>query len=549
MDQVGEPLDFGGILDTVTCEIVGPSKTPLQWFCSEAQLPAILHDPKLLGNPTKDGQKPASRILCYGAEGAGKSQILAMWTYLQVLDLLGFQGYFGVTAPTHEQLAIILNTLRWYAPICNVGERMPNAWGFYHAKRREIDLACGITLQLRATRGNAGAKAGSPIQGFDWARCASDEYHETAEQGRDPDIEARLRAAPSGLSKRLCACTAKDTTKWRNHRDGRLATGDWVIHRLPARTNPFVFPEHWNTLERNLSAREKLRRMDAMDVAPERATYYNWDRDQHVSRIPDLAEDVTTGVLTGYESYLRPGGFFSAVLAHDPGELKQTSTLLKLYLIRRIPTWIVVGEFVTQRCTPEQHAAKAKIWLQERWGLNHDADKFDPDRGIERAMVIRDPHVRERGGASSEVDAAFIKHGLDIFSAAPEKQVIKVKDRVEMVNRLLKHSDGRIRLQVAKGCGYEYQGAAKYRGEDSPEFQNCPCMEGEGKSCAPSVVQGMEELERALDGRPETGKKGPEDLTHACVTVGYGLWLFEREIMTEFTQDAALAASKRRYRR
>ena len=300
---------------------------------------------------------------------------------------------------------------------------------------------------------------------------------------------------------------------------------------MPAKTNPFVSPEHWERFARNLTKREKLRRIDAMDVGPERATYYNWDRTRHIMPVPDIAEEVTSSVLGGYQSYMRPGASFQMLVGHDPGQLKQTSTLLRCYLVRGTPVWFVVGEFVTKSATADQHAKQFKDYLQKRWGLQYDADDFDPDTGMERVLVIRDPHDRGKDGVDSSTDIAWRRHGFDVFSASPEKKQIRIRDRVEMVNRLLEASDDTVRLYIATGCGW----------------QDCTCFL-DGTQCAPTVVDSFESLERDLEGKPEKGKKGPDDKTHAAVAVGYALWPFEQEAITEYTQRDALSASKRRRR-
>ena len=60
---VGSPIRFGGVIDTKleTPRRVGPSKDPQQWYCSEQQLPIILH-----GADCKSGQ------IVEGGMGAGK---------------------------------------------------------------------------------------------------------------------------------------------------------------------------------------------------------------------------------------------------------------------------------------------------------------------------------------------------------------------------------------------------------------------------------------------------------------------------------------------
>src|SRR5690606_21913167 len=130
---------------------------------------------------------------------------------------------------------------------------------------------------------------------------------------------------------------------------------DWVIERLRYSETPFVWPEHWERMRRNMSPREWQRRGLAEDVGPERMVYHTWDRAENLRPIPEVgAEDVTADLL-------RPWGQNLHVLVgHDPGKLFDVSVLLKAYRLRgqQEHGWFVVGEVTTEQTTTEQHVAE-----------------------------------------------------------------------------------------------------------------------------------------------------------------------------------------------
>jgi hypothetical protein len=509
--QIGEPHLNGGVYDVVKHAWAPELKgDPIVWYCSKEQLEVILHQP----------DEPY--LLTYGAEGSGKSQVLAMWMLLKILALVGMSTrvlYAGLVAPTNDRLKIARRIIMEKVPIDTPTDRRDDSWGTYYASDSEIRFHFGITIELRAAVQHSAA-SGSPIQGRTWALAGVDEDQDVVELGRDPDIEARLRGIRH--TARCSTATAKDSPTWRRIRDERLAGGDWCIKRLPYWTNAFEWSERWEKMGRNMSKRDADRRMLALDVAPELAVYYNWDRARNIAPLPDLAIDVTSAIIHGhgYAPYSRKNAQDCLVVAHDPGLIFQTSIFLRAYWLKKQVVWYVVGEYITgpgrlesdgKSLTARQHAKALKHHLQAEFELNYEKDKDDPSIGTRRALVLCDPHDRGEKRPDEDTYHSFQAEGLDIFKA--DESVIKRRTRQDMVNALMENSKGETRLYVA--------------------------TDERGRELAPTVVMAFETLEKDDSGASEAGKKGVHDVTHPAVSVGYGCWPFEREAYTELTHQFA----------
>ena len=122
----------------------------------------------------------------------------------------------------------------------------------------------------------------------------------------------------------------------------------------------------------------------------------------------------------------------------------------------------------------------------------------------------------------SRTHGAFQAAKLDVLSPAGITGKIKRKARVEMVNRLLGAANGVARLVVAK--------------------------DERGNTLAPELVSAFESMvKRPGDDDPEgVRRKDEDDKTHAPAALGYGLWSFEQQAITETTIAAARAAAWRR---
>lgn len=492
---------IGGIVDTVTRTIVGETESPIVWYCSEAQRPLILHE-------VEDNR---SRILCYGAEGSGKTAVLCMHSIVQVLRNLGWSGFAGLTAPTGERLRTVVDTMRNFCPIDTPHQRRPGSWATYHGfgNTGEIRFKTGITIQCRSTHQQSEA-IGSPIQGASWLWCDSDELQDTVEDPRrDADIEARLRVAPRGKSRRLCTATAKDSSSWRTFRDAKKRSKHWTIERMPYDANLVVWPEHWETMRSNMSAREWSRRGLALDVGPERAVYPAWSRETNLRPLPQIgAEDVTSHALRGM------GPNLGILIGHDPGTLQDVSLMLRAYRLRGSAqyVWWVIDELTTTGTT-EEHGSKLLARLRQKWGTLM-ADAYRPgllDELSPRAHVRCDPQGNTDSKTDRSVYQSLRGFGFDVRSAAYSvngKTAGRVpKDAgIEMVNRLLLSASGESRL-----------------------FVDC---DDSRQPVAPKLVEALEMSERDEAGRAETDKKDRRDLSHWPAALRYALWWTERRIDT-----------------
>lgn len=480
----------GGRLDRLTRTIVGPTSAAdhVVWYCGEEQAAVIL-----------ERDLPQTRTLLYSAEGGGKTVLGVQWLiWGMVLDVCaGIPGPHGrqvnnlATAPVREKVLNLVEKIGERIPIDSAKEPQPGAWGTFYADRREIRFpALGHVIKLVSTKKQSAA-TGSPVQSISVKRSLDDELQDTAENGADPDIEARLRGY--SRTERLGTATAKDRSGWRAFRDEKLASPDWRIKRLQYFDNPFEWPSRWEVMKRNMSLREWQRRGLAMDVGPERMLYTSWNRERNLRPVPRIgARDVTAKVTGG----------FAAVVGHDPGTLCDVSVMLKCYEVEHRRLWWIVDELTTAKTTTEQHIAELTRHLQDTWQLQLPGSD-------EPKVVIRcDPYGDSDNKTDRSVYTSFKLAGYRCLSAAYNKSGegrgrIGKEARIEMMNSLLCNAAGESRLFVA--CDDARQPAAK------------------------KVVESFEQSERAEgSGKAEAGKKGVGDLTHWTTAPGYALWPYER---------------------
>jgi len=483
---------LGGMVDTQSNppSMIGASKNPVIWHCSEDQEPIILH-----------GDQMALGLLVYGSEGAGKTTCLVMWHWINVLKNLGEGREGGQTAPTEKRLNMVRAEVR---------KLWRSGWYVYKKTEKLYEVVDGTRLQLVSTHQQS-KDEGSPVQGFSWSWGGRDEGQDQLDAHED--IESRGREAADGNYKQLITATAKDSSRWRDWRDAILAAkvngvALWERKTLLGKRSPFIDPSFWANKAAGMDPREYRRRVDAEDVAPELAVYHGWDRERNLVARPRIACDATAAVLSGYQSYCRPGAGFSLLAGHDPGNIYNTTTFLRLLMFGEVPTWVVVGEIQTKQTTAEQHAIAVRDYVQATFGIERGAESS-------KVLVICDPHGRGEGQTDYQtVYMAFQRVGLDVFSAAPKTQRIKRSARVGMLNRLLGDATKRVRLVVASD---------------------------EGRCLAPVLVDALESLQKKPgDEDPEGSQRKDEgDKTHAPAATGYALWLFEQEAFTDATQAVA----------
>ena len=472
------------MVDTRSRSYTGPSRNPVVWYCSEAQEPLLLHS---------DSESP--RLLVFGAEGAGKTQVLAMYAHLRCLEHAGSPCHFGATAPTNERLDTVTKALL---------ERAPPDWYTWHEHKKEMRLVFGPTIKCVATKRHSEA-LGSRIQGFSWPLgCVSDELQDSMRE--DPDIETRGRGARDGIYRRLCTATAKDSAVFRTFIDSKKTNPLWSLKRLEGTSNAFIHPTYWENLKLTLSPRDYQRRVLAMMVGPERATYPSWDREFNLRPVPQLgAEDVTARELN------RWGRNMTVLVGHDPGQIQDVSVLLKAYKVRgqSLPVWYVVGEVTTKGTTEDHVLALLKV-LREQFQCNELDRKGRPVVDGRIALVRADPYGDAENKPDRSIYTLFRQQGVTIrpaaYNAKGDKPGRIGKDaRIGMMNTLMCNAAGQRRFYVA--------------------------CDGNRKPCAENFVSSVETSERDEHGKAEVKVKGKFDWSHWSVSAAYALWAIERPRM------------------
>lgn len=482
---------LGGLLDTSAAppRIVGPSRSPRIWFCSEDQEPIILHsDSGPLGQ------------LVYGSEGAGKTTALAMWHYVRWLEHLGEDREGGQTAPNKRRLKMIRD---------EIVRIFPREW-YEHRKADDVFLLCdGSRLQLIHTHQQSG-EAGSPVQGFNWSWAGGDEAQDSI--ARHADIQMRGRSAKNKRYKQCRTATAKDTTEWRDFRSKLLndkavdnrGIALWVKRTLLGRRSPFVDQAWWDEQRYQMSEREYLRRVEAQDVGPERQTYHSWNRERNLIRIPEIGfRDVTERELAKW------GARFGRLVGHDPGSLFDVSIPLRAFDLhpKQLPIWIVVDEITTEQTTTEEHVAEFLRRMRDDHGMNLLDRRGMVSNDNSRCLVRADPYGNNDAKPDRSCYTIFRNEGVTIHPAvyAPDgtKPGRVPKDAgIELVNTLLCNAAGESRLFVA--------------------------LNDRGQPVAPNLVKALETSERDEKGRAETQKKDENDLSHWPAALRYALWAIER---------------------
>lgn len=489
---------FGGIVDTKAAQpfICAPTRDPVVWHCSEEQETIILHaDSDPLGQ------------LVYGSEGGGKTVALAMWHYFRWLEHLGEGRQGGQTAPTGDRLDLVRKEMfALYRP----------TWFHHHVADDIIEFCDGTSIRLKSTYQQS-KSGGSPIQGFNWSWAGRDEGQDQVE--RHEDIEQRGRSAKHGRYKQLITATAKDDYSWRNLRDRLLKAVNkktglklWIKRTLLVRKSPFVSQTFFDDKAASMTEREYRRRVDAVDLPPERSLYHTWrradefDRPLNLRAIPPGAIDVTQLELRG------EGNALTVRVGYDPGTLWDVSILLKAFRVRGQPRpwWWVVGEVNSEQSTTDVHIKDLLRVVGEKYACNmrgRDGKIAGPQ------IAVRADPYGDTGNDANRPDITVYKSfrnaGIMIRPAAyiPSTSAVKVarvpkEARIDMVCTLLCAANGERRLFVD--------------------------VDEHGQPVAPKLVEAFETMERDEAGHAETQKKNKKDMSHWPAALGYGLWSIEK---------------------
>lgn len=469
---------WGGIVDTKSSppRIVGPSRDPKVWFCSEQQEPIVLHD----------DSRPLG-CLALAGEGAGKTTALTMWHHRRWVENLGEHREGGQTAPVLKRLGLVKDEfLKLWRP----------SWGRYCQRDdfEGFELCDGSRIRFQHTHRQSAA-AGSPIQGYNWSWAGRDEFQDQIDVHLD--IESRGRAARNGRYKQLATATAKDDPAWRTLRDALVSGKQWLQVPLSVLESPFV-AENFLEVKRasGVTDREFRRRWLAEDLPPESRVYFNWNRAENVRPTP-AARKITSLVLSRKTGDRR----HALLIGHDPGTAKAASIFLDAYDVRGEVCWWVRGELFTMHKTAEQHAREAMEIARKRFGVNVRAD-------AELAHVRAQPVGQSEDKPDLDIYRIWSRVGFHIKAAQYRKDGtgtghIARDSRIEMVNRLLGDAINPRRLFID--------------------------IDEHGKPVAPKLVEAFETMERDHRGRAEHEAKDEHDPTDAPCALGYGLWPFERE--------------------
>lgn len=483
--------EFGGIWDRRRRRWDGAeSERPQIWFCSEDQERHVLPG---VGKPKR---------LVSGGFGAGKTEALSMWAWLQDIELAEYARHVptGVilgTAPVEHRLRVLKSKLL---------ARSAPSWCTWHERYHTLHVATGLDIMLRATKRQSG-DMGSPLAGIDALACFSDEIQDSIfDPEVEGEIEGRGRVARDGVYPRFCTATAKRSSKWRTYRGSRPGT-EWELDRLPTTRSPFVHASYIRSLRLGKSKAQFDREVLGLDVAPEKQIYHTFRRELHLRRRPEVgARDVTSKLLRHFGI---PNG--QILLGHDPGSLKDVSGMLKAYTFAReveldgakipagVPVWWVIGEVTTEKTTAEAHATKLRDRLQDQYHVMLGYED-DPD-----VLVLADPSSENEAKKAphKSVYKAFARCGFRIASGASHGKRVPKEAGIEMVVGLFRDVDGYARLFVD--------------------------VDEHGRPVAPGIVKACEEAERNDAGEAETERKDAYDLSHWMAQLRYALWRLERE--------------------
>lgn len=519
--RVVDERTFGGILDLRPLREkkpeppawVGRTREPLRWFCSEQQFPVILHADD---DPQGD--------LVYGSMRGGKTSCIPPWVYLRWIENihhdLGTKRPEGmVTAPT--------NTPRLLKLRKELMAAFRPGWFRFRRALNLFEMVDGTQIQLISTHQQS-EEEGSRFQGLGLWWCASDEIQDSLRA--IDEIATRLSEAPDGRYKWLATATAKDSPAWREWRDQtERAKVDgkplWKRRTLLGKDSPFVPAQYWQQLRASLSDREAKRRLDAVDLPPERATYPTWSHEHNLIDVPEVGwRDVTTEVLRA------SGDNLALLVGNDPGTLCDVSEVLKAFErpllkseieMRRnlgIPRhdWVVVDEVTTEESETEEHVESLLELVRGRYRCN-----LIPARGAQplgpQILVRCDP------SADRSVYTVFRGRRIRIKPAeySDDQKThgrIPLKASIEVICRLLhQRSLGIRRLFVAR--------------------------DERGRPRAPKLVHALETAEKDLAGKPDAQRKGKRDVSHWPAALRYALWKLERPRLVDI--DEAAEADRR----
>ncbi len=492
---------YGGILDRKRGEIVGPTRNPVTWYCSQDQERVILHsDDEPLGQ------------LVRSSEGGGKSTAIAQWLYFRWLELLAEDREIGVACPTEKRIDLVQ---------VEVFKLWPKHWYRYRVAQKLMILADKTRIRFVSTT-QTSAKGGAPIQGYNFSAAAQDELQDQVDAF--DDVGSRGRSAPfrdgRHCYKQIASCTAKEDPHFRGLCKRILSANDkhgnplWVERKMLITDSPFVSKDFLEQKRATTHEREFRRRFLAEDLPPESRLYFNFSAKESIRPIPLGARKITSIVLRA-----KTGNPRHALLAgHDPGTAKSATIFLDAYEVPQVekivqpdgrvtlrrymqgPVWWVRAEIFGKHQTTEQ-SGLAIVARAKMFGCNVRDDG-------ELVHVRAQPFGQAEDKPDLNLYRIFKRVGLDVKAAQYRADgtgtgPIKKDVRIDMLNRMFCDTNGLRWL-----------------------FIEC---NDKGEPVAPKLVESLETAERDEHGRAETERKDAHDKSDCPAALGYALWPFEKE--------------------
>lgn len=448
---------YGGKYDTLAKRYVGRADNVVPIKCHEGQLPLLtFNDPSVV------------RLVSLGSPGAGKTFGVVRRAAIEVCKWPNTMG--GLVAPTDDRRQILwrdflelLEPLGWIDDISY--------------SRKEIRTVNNVIVQILAAK-KSSSQAGSPLAGRSWFWAMPDESQNIDYEAHD-EILARGRRA--GIYYRVYeTATNAEVPAFRVRLEQLRQNPGVRILRFTGHQNPWVSPEWWETMRKQMSERRFRQFVLAEDVPPELLLYPEFNYQRHVRGIPAGARDVTADLVFKLTQH-RDRHFIGA---QDFGRLVHATIILKCFeVLERSPTtgdkrgkriWVACDEITSGEAVTADYHAKRVI------------RSYDPSK----LLIIADPH-RNTADEDKADYAQFQRAGLAIIPASPTR--IAREHRYDMVNSVLRDDQ----LFILPG--------------------KCP-----------KLVESFMGMERNELGEGERDRKDSSDLSHWTAALGYGLYPFER---------------------
>jgi hypothetical protein len=337
----------GWVIDTQSRRICGESAYRRVWYCSEDQEPLILPP-----------QGDAARALRpYGSEGSGKTSTTVRGGVLPLARERCSRAARAASSRrrTAGSARSTASSRRVRGLVRLHQDREP-----HHAVRRHAP-ADGVVAPAKQ------ADEGSPIQSFSWSFAAGDEDQDQTD--RHADIEARGRSARSATASSGIGSSAPAPRRIRRS-SARTATSSsaqlddgtklWSAELLGKRVAVRGPVALGTPPQVDVAARIRCAASSRRRAASSWRCSTRWDRDRNLTaRFRASRSTSRAGVLARLPvAVVNRASISRCIVGHDPGNIYNTSVVLRLLMFGDVPTWMVVGELQRRQTTARQHAMR-----------------------------------------------------------------------------------------------------------------------------------------------------------------------------------------------